>query len=755
MNSVEQFRDAIRAAGMVPPDHIEPGRFHRFAGIGKRNGNTSGWCKLFADERGGVFGDYSSDFADHWQAAHEGPAPTPTERAAFRQRIEGARAEAEAARRAEHAEAATRAAATWQAAQPAPADHGYLVRKGIKPHGTRVADDGRIVLPVRVAGEITSLQFIDADGGKRFLPGGRVAGGYYAIGNPDGAAALCIVEGFATGASIHEATVLPVAIAFNAGNLGAVAQAMRQRFPGLPLVVCGDDDYRTEGNPGTTKAREAACAVGAGVALPCFGDDRPEGGSDFNDVAQARGLDVVREQIRAAIPRPKSHDGPPDYPEIPDDDPGADPPSEEAAGVEWTDFYCVLPQAKYLYTPTRELWPPESVSAKLGTKERKRIDKARAVVQMTWHPSEPLIVPGRVVADGGWVPHDGVSVANLYRAPVVIDGDARQAGRWRDHLRNVYPGEADHIEYWLAHRVQRPGEKLNHALVLGGEQGIGKDTLLEPAKHGVGPWNWSEITPSQMLGRFNGWAKSVVVRVSEARDLGDVDRFAFYDHSKVYIAAPPDVIRVDEKNLREHAIFNVMGIILTTNHKTDGIYLPLGDRRHFVAWSDRVQGDFDEGYWTGLWSWYATGGLPAVASFLRSLDLATFNPKAPPPKTPAFFAIVAANSAPEDGELRDVIERAGHPDVLVLQHVVDNARAVGLEALAMEFEDRGRRRAVPHKMERAGYVPVRNPDADDGLFKIAGRRQVVYARRSLSVADQVRAARGLGEPRSTYGGHRG
>jgi putative DNA primase/helicase len=348
MNSVEQFRDAIRAAGMTPPDHIEPGRFHRFAGVGKRNGNTSGWCKLFADERGGVFGDYACDFADHWQVAHEGPAPTPTERAAFRQRIEGARAEAEAARRAEHAEVATRAAATWQAAQPAPADHGYLARKGILPNGARITDDGRIVLPVRVAGEITSLQFIDADGGKRFLPGGRVAGGYYAIGNPDGAAALCIVEGCATGATVHEATDLPVAIAFSAGNLGAVAQAMRQRFPGLPLVVCGDDDYRTEGNPGATKARAAAAAVGAGVALPDFGDDRPACGTDYNDLARVRGLDVVRAQVVAAIPGSQGDDEADPRADVPGD-PGRDVPEPQnlfdARTPSALDVHAALPAA--------------------------------------------------------------------------------------------------------------------------------------------------------------------------------------------------------------------------------------------------------------------------------------------------------------------------------------------------------------------------------------------------------------------------
>src|SRR3972149_2993227 len=103
----------------------------------------------------------------------------------------------------------------------------YLVRKGIKASGGRLHNDA-LVIPVRGGGEIHSLQIIGPEGDKRFLTGGRVAGCYFSMGNPKGAAALCIAEGFATGATIHEATGYPVAVAFNAGNLRPVAMAMRE-----------------------------------------------------------------------------------------------------------------------------------------------------------------------------------------------------------------------------------------------------------------------------------------------------------------------------------------------------------------------------------------------------------------------------------------------------------------------------------------------------------------------------------------------
>jgi hypothetical protein len=181
--------------------------------------------------------------------------------------------------------------------------------------------------------------------------------------------------------------------------------------------------------------------------------------------------------------------------------------------------------------------------------------------------------------------------------------------------------------------VQHPHEKINHGLVLGGEQGIGKDTLLEPVKHAVGPWNFHEVSPTHLLGRFNGFAKSVILRVNEARDLGEVDRFKFYDHTKIYTAAPPDVLRVDEKHLREHYVFNVIGFIITTNYKTDGIYLPPDDRRHYVAWSNFTKDDFAPEYWNAIWRWYQhEGGFGHVAAYLSELDLTIFDPKAPPPK---------------------------------------------------------------------------------------------------------------------------
>lgn len=420
-----------------------------------------------------------------------------------------------------------------------------------------------------------------------------------------------------------------------------------------------------------------------------------------------------------------------------------------AIGLE--HFRAHMPSHQYLFEPTRELWPASSVNGRVtwpkvrgkGVSPSGWLDKHRAVEQLVWHPAEIELIHDRVMQVSGWARHEGAAVFNLYRAPQRPPGDARQAGPWIDHLARVYPEEAKHITMWLAHRVQYPGEKCNHALVLGGMQGIGKDTLLEPVKTAVGAWNWQDINPAQMLGRFNGWVKAIVVRVNEGRDLGDVDRFSFYDHSKTIIAAPPDVLRVDEKHLRETYVANVCGVIITTNHASDGLYLPADDRRHFVAWSPRKRDDFDPAYWNSLYGWFQAGGTGHVCSYLAGLDLSQFDPKAPPPKTAAFWNIVASGEAPESGELRDILDEMHKPAAVTIERLVERAQAMKLFEVADELKDRKARRQMPHRLERVGYVPVRNPDSEDGLFRINTRRQSVYAKRDLPLAEQIASARRL------------
>jgi putative DNA primase/helicase len=253
-----------------------------------------------------------------WKPADKPRRQTPAERAA------AAAAQRKAAEReareteARHRKAAAEAAALWERGQPAdgarPAP--YLQRKGVGPHGVRVLPDGTLLIPLRdAAGALWNVQRIaprPPAGGeppeKLFTKGARKSGLWHLIGPPPGAGAwLMLAEGYATAATVHEATGRPVAVAFDAGNLQPVAAALRQAFPGVRLAVAGDDDrptaQRTGRNPGREAAEAVAAACSGPALLPRFPAGAAPGLTDWNDLhqLQGQGLDAVREQIEAGL----------------------------------------------------------------------------------------------------------------------------------------------------------------------------------------------------------------------------------------------------------------------------------------------------------------------------------------------------------------------------------------------------------------------------------------------------------------------
>jgi putative DNA primase/helicase len=242
-----------------------------------------------------------------WQDSGARPAPRAAELEAQR-RAAAERAEREAAEeKRRQALARRKANGMWNHATEGGDDHPYLLRKRVRAHGLRVGiwqrwiQDGAgrwvpepvpgcLLVPTRSAsGTLHSLQAIypeKIDGrDKDYLPHGRKSGCFHLIGEVADGLPLCIAEGYATSATVHEATGWPVAVAFDAGNLEPVARALREKHPAISMIVAGDDDHLTEGNPGRTRAEAAARAVGGVVVLPEFGPDRPEPWTDFNDLS--------------------------------------------------------------------------------------------------------------------------------------------------------------------------------------------------------------------------------------------------------------------------------------------------------------------------------------------------------------------------------------------------------------------------------------------------------------------------------------
>jgi hypothetical protein len=233
--------------------------------------------------------------------------------------MEAARRAREAEIQKGNAEAAALAETTWeQSAQVFDHDPAYLKDKRVRAHDVRVTTRdydfpcweekhtmhvcaGALVVPRRdVDGKLHSLQFIDGEG-KRFLPRGRVRACFHVIGKIQGAAQLCIAEGYSTAATVHEATGLPVAVAFSAGSLEPVAEALRGKYPQAQFVFCADDDRENPKNPGVTSATASAKKFGGIVAIPDFGPLRAVGDTDWNDLARAKDLGTVKAQIERAI----------------------------------------------------------------------------------------------------------------------------------------------------------------------------------------------------------------------------------------------------------------------------------------------------------------------------------------------------------------------------------------------------------------------------------------------------------------------
>ena len=281
---------------------------------------------------------------------------------------------------------------------------------------------------------------------------------------------------------VHRGTLLgPAWAAGSAGNL--------ESFPVLrgieSLTILTDNDVSGRGQQAAHRCGRRWREAGRYVALLV----PRRAGTDFND--------IIRENVVVVMPR-----------EFPDafDDIEPDPAesdevhaskangncSDTKAATSLDDFYAYMPMHCYIYAPTREMWPAASINAKIEPIEiigpgglpllnkngepktmpaSMWLDRNQPVEQLTWSPGLPMLIKDRLVSDGGWIERKGVTCYNLYRPPLIVPGNAAKANRWLDHVHRVFGDDAAHIIKWCAHRVQRPQEKINHAIVLGGKSG--------------------------------------------------------------------------------------------------------------------------------------------------------------------------------------------------------------------------------------------------------------------------------------------
>lgn len=290
------LQEALDQYGLKPPEIIWDGkmrRFHHDKKIGKKNG----WIIVHPDGHGGA-GVWGTDV----KVAFNGKDfkdITPEDR----QRWKTERLQRQAEEKEQQKIAAIAAVARWGNASPAGNTHPYLVKKGVKSYGLRVANNNLLIPMKDDSGQIVNVQSIWTDGTKLFEKGASARGCYYAFGKLNGE--IYIGEGYATCATVHEATGHAVVVAFNANNLENIAQLMRRNHPNTKITIIADNDQGkkksdgTEFNPGLEAAIKAS-EVGATVIMPDF---TPEEGArklnDFNDLAQEKGPEAVRQALQS------------------------------------------------------------------------------------------------------------------------------------------------------------------------------------------------------------------------------------------------------------------------------------------------------------------------------------------------------------------------------------------------------------------------------------------------------------------------
>jgi phage/plasmid primase-like uncharacterized protein len=291
METFNNFKGKMAESGFLIDHPVADGQIHRFD-VDKTN-DRAGWYVLFdGDFPAGVAGSWKTDERIKWSLKSP-KTMNKTEKAKYCQKLELAKKLSEQELKRRHAEAKIKALNIWKKANPVLADHPYLKNKKVGCFGLKQVNDDLIIPAVDKTGELWTIQTIKPNGQKRFLSGGKKKECYFKIPGND---VLCIAEGYATGATIHEATGSTVFVAFDAGNVEPVALSVRKKYPNAEITICADNDQWTDGNPGLSKAKEVAMGINGRVVVPEFKnvESKP---TDFNDLHVIEGLEVVKHQL--------------------------------------------------------------------------------------------------------------------------------------------------------------------------------------------------------------------------------------------------------------------------------------------------------------------------------------------------------------------------------------------------------------------------------------------------------------------------
>nr|VFK14976.1 MAG: putative DNA primase/helicase [Candidatus Kentron sp. LFY] len=529
----------------------------------------------------------------------------------------------------------------------------FFERNKTEKRPIRFLKVGALLVPMRDGeGRLRNFQIIWGSGKKTFLRYGRKQGRFHALGAlmAGGLALLC--EGYATAASLHMATGYPVVCAFDAGNLPHVARVLGKRYPNIRLLLCADDDYLTDKNPGVTAARAAAAAVSGHVVIPQFPLDRKgEKLTDFNDLANCKGAGskAIREQIEAAL-----------------------------ADAKWDGTKAWLQGAK----SAQSVMPVDALVERFvpiddGTGkhlfdlwEKRPVHRDQMVALL---PSGERF--DRVKRHPMWIDRGGYFMRQIGFDPAGNDpgvllntwsgwpvrpkeGKCERLLELVQYLCNRNQ-EGEHIAKWLlqwmAYPLQHPGGKMTSAVIMHGPPGTGKSSLWKVYRELYGEYA-VVISQRSLEDRFNAdWVDRKLLVVAE-EVINRQDMFQVRNELKELITGSE--VRINPKMLPAYQQKNRINLVFLSN---EDMPLPLdpGDRRYFVVYTPPP---LSPSFYDTLWEEIEHGGIAAFYHYLLHLDLKGFRPKGDPPRTQAKKELLDVSRPSEEQFLTEWINgETPHP----------------------------------------------------------------------------------------------
>lgn len=580
---------------------------------------------------------------------------TPEQRAAMRAMWKEQAAAAQRQRDQEAATAAERARKVW-ARLNVEGNSPYLNAKGIKGHGLKYTDHNTAVMPlVDTGGKIHGLKFLRSaaqakESGravKELWPKGMAAKAHFHMLGPPPTWIVLVAEGYATAASLHEATELPVACADSAGNLQPVAEALRKRFKLAKILICADDDCFTEGNPGITAASTAAMAVGGECVHPKFTDNAARIAkfeanghklTDFNDLHTIEGKPAVSAQISVRLS---------ELGWLSPDTRAASSPQPGGRGSKLQPILYLedlLKRYAYVYPSSEAVFDrQEHVLVKLTEMRNLCI---RGDLHKAWmeHPDREVVRIEEVGFDPAC--EDPAITCNLW-AGWPTEAREGNCDRLLDHLYYLCSAERnarevyDWVLKWLAYPLQHPGAKMRSTIVLHGGQGTGKNVIFEAVMRIYGIYG-RILGQDALDDKHNDWASRKLFLIAD-EVVAQANRFDLKNKLKTFVTGTQ--VRINPKHIAAYDEANHVNLVFLSNEKMP-VVLEEDDRRHCIIWTPPAK---DDAYYIALAAEMENGGIAALHHHLLHLPLGNFNPHAKPPLTDSKIDLIdLAMDSPEE-----------------------------------------------------------------------------------------------------------